>query len=689
MKKLHSIVFKALTLLTVCLFCTSQEAFAQKYKSPIDSVNHLISQIKVDTLKLEQMAVLTNLLTKSDINLALKTGRETLSVSKKLGWKRGIGHALSVMSEIHQKLGNADSSYYYGNASIEIDKLLGNIHDLSRSYNSQGVNYLHFGDAERAEKYLLKALEINKKVSDSSGLADIYLNLANVASMQGNDNKTLEYDILALRIYEKINDEKQLSGSYNNTAIDYTHLNDLKEAQIYVEKAINQARKNKNLYSESEAWLTQGNIYFQGGDKLKSYQAIQNAITLIKKQGSPGRLIEAYSNLGVLLTSEKKYKEAEIYIKKALEITRLTNDPYSEMFVLNEYGNNQYLQHSFESAISLYNQSLEISIRDSSLTDMLKNYTDLSSAYYESGKYKDAFNAERKYREIKEIITKQNSAKELAYIRTEFDTERKQLEIVSLNKDKQIQANEIKQQKLIRNGIITGLISVLIFLVIAMIQKRRISIEKARSEELLLNILPYETAQELKQKGSADAKLFDEVTVLFTDFKGFTQIAEKLSPQELVEEIHYCFKAFDSIMEKYTIEKIKTIGDAYMAAGGLPVKNHAGPIEVVRAAIEIQSFIKEYASARKAAGQLAFEIRIGIHTGPVVAGIVGIKKFQYDIWGDTVNTASRMESSGEVGQINISGTTYEKVKDHFTCEFRGSLPAKNKGNIEMYFVHAS
>ena len=213
-----------------------------------------------------------------------------------------------------------------------------------------------------------------------------------------------------------------------------------------------------------------------------------------------------------------------------------------------------------------------------------------------------------------------------------------------------------------------------------------ITYEKERSENLLLNILPYEVADELKQKGTADAKQFDEVTVMFTDFKDFTKIAEKLSPTELVNEIHTCFKAFDEIITKYNIEKIKTIGDAYMCAGGLPVKNNTNALDVVNAAIEILSFITTHLAQRAQEGKEQFEIRIGIHTGPVVAGIVGVKKFAYDIWGDTVNTASRLESSGMPGKINISGTTYERIKDSFPCTYRGKIQAKNKGEIDMYFV---
>jgi adenylate cyclase len=216
---------------------------------------------------------------------------------------------------------------------------------------------------------------------------------------------------------------------------------------------------------------------------------------------------------------------------------------------------------------------------------------------------------------------------------------------------------------------------------------KELGIEKQRSDELLLNILPSEIADELKKKGTAEAKLVEQVTVLFTDFKGFTEASEKLSPEELVAEINECFSAFDYIMQKHGVEKIKTIGDAYMAVGGLPSQNSSHATDTVNAAIEIQQFMEKLKKEKAAEGKASFEIRIGIHSGSVVAGIVGVKKFQYDIWGDTVNTASRMESSGEVGRINISGSTYELVKTKFDCSHRGKIAAKGKGEIDMYFVN--
>jgi len=212
---------------------------------------------------------------------------------------------------------------------------------------------------------------------------------------------------------------------------------------------------------------------------------------------------------------------------------------------------------------------------------------------------------------------------------------------------------------------------------------------QAQSESLLLNILPREIAEELKSNGSAEAKHFNEVTVMFTDFKNFTQITEKLSPVELVTELDTLFKAFDQIIDQYDIEKIKTIGDAYMCAGGLPVPNSTHAADIVNAALDLQTYMHQHSLEREGKNQEVFELRIGIHTGPVVAGIVGDKKFAYDIWGDTVNIAARIESSGEPGKINISGSTYERVKDNFTCHYRGKIEAKNKGEIDMYFVSQS
>ncbi|WP_373496041.1 adenylate/guanylate cyclase domain-containing protein [Aquiflexum sp.] len=210
-------------------------------------------------------------------------------------------------------------------------------------------------------------------------------------------------------------------------------------------------------------------------------------------------------------------------------------------------------------------------------------------------------------------------------------------------------------------------------------QNQELAEEKAKSDGLLLNILPLEIADELKAEGESKARQYEHVTVLFTDFVNFTGISEKLSPQDLVAFIHKNFTAFDDITEKYGLEKIKTIGDAYLAVCGLPVENLNHAQLVIKAALEIREYMENNDSG--------FKIRIGVHTGQVVAGIVGVKKYAYDIWGDTVNTAARMEQNSEEGRINISGATYDLVKGEFDCTYRGKISAKNKGEIDMYFVN--
>jgi adenylate cyclase len=218
-------------------------------------------------------------------------------------------------------------------------------------------------------------------------------------------------------------------------------------------------------------------------------------------------------------------------------------------------------------------------------------------------------------------------------------------------------------------------------------QRDNLGLEREKSDRLLLNILPVAIAQELKETGHATPQSYDMVTVLFTDFRGFTNIASQMEPKEVIQELDYCFAAFDEIIEKYNLERIKTIGDAYMCAGGIPIPNETNPFDAVRAGLEIQAFMEKFKADKTAHGKDTWEVRLGIHTGALVAGVVGKKKFAYDIWGDAVNLASRMESSGEVGKVNISGVTFEMVKDVFDCTYRGKIPAKNKGDVDMYFVN--
>jgi adenylate cyclase len=222
--------------------------------------------------------------------------------------------------------------------------------------------------------------------------------------------------------------------------------------------------------------------------------------------------------------------------------------------------------------------------------------------------------------------------------------------------------------------------------ILVIVLTKNLNQERRKSDRLLLNILPESVADELKRNDRVEPLQYESATVLFTDFVGFTHISEGLTPQELIRELDMCFSHFDRIVKKHNIEKIKTIGDAYMAAGGLPVANRTHAVDCILAALEIQSSMAEMKEKREREGRPYWQLRLGIHTGPLVAGVIGYEKFAYDVWGDTVNTASRLESSGVAGRINISAATYEAVKDFFECEYRGKVAAKSKGDIDMYFV---
>lgn len=217
--------------------------------------------------------------------------------------------------------------------------------------------------------------------------------------------------------------------------------------------------------------------------------------------------------------------------------------------------------------------------------------------------------------------------------------------------------------------------------------RKALEAEKKRSEELLLNILPTTIADELKTRDEVEPRHYNSATIMFTDFKGFTRLAEASEPRTLVNDLNQYFSAFDEIIERNNLEKLKTIGDAYMCAGGLPEENRTHPVDACRAALEIQEFMTQVNRQREKMHLPPWELRIGLHTGPVMAGVVGKKKFTYDIWGDAVNVAARIESNGEAGRIALSESTYHRVKDQFECEHRGLIDAKNKGVLHTYFLN--
>jgi class 3 adenylate cyclase/predicted negative regulator of RcsB-dependent stress response len=403
----------------------------------------------------------------------------------------------------------------------------------------------------------------------------------------------------------------------------------------------------------------------------------------------------ALLNLATVYGMQEKLDSAYFFLDLAAHLSLEDYDPENHINIVFNLASLERGRGNHEKSMLLLDSVLAMATELENLDMMGEAWIGKAETSAASEDYVSAYESLFEHLDIRESYLNEKRVEAVAEMTEKYESEKKARQIQKLEIDNLDAALENEKVTQARNRMLFGglgllLVAGALWSRLRFVRRSRAAIRKERdvSDGLLLNILPEKVADELKEKGQAVAQHFDQVTVLFSDFKGFTSVAEQLTPGELVEEIDSCFKGFDAIMKRHGIEKIKTIGDAYMAAGGLPDPDFGQPADVVLAALEMQTFMDKRKSHLTGINKPAFDMRIGLHTGPVVAGIVGDTKFQYDIWGDAVNIAARMESSGDIGKVNISESSYKLLKEdpRFSFDFRGMVEAKGKGKLEMYFV---
>lgn len=507
----------------------------------------------------------------------------------------------------------------------------------------------------------------------------------------------------------KSKDYTQAVKSAIQVASTYEDAAKLDLAVKYYKDAINYANQSKDKKLQAYALEKEGDFLLMSNNaanKKKNYQTAEN---LYRQADDKQGLGSVLKKLAKFAFEQKDDATAITYIKGLLDKDK------------------EYLLSEFEK-LNLCKALLAISMRKNNLEMLIyalvnvekvdkkavfnNSFNDLTDIDEEILKKEFDSALAKSLPEVQTLVKKQEGVLtgKITQQENKEDLNELQLKAIESKWQKEIIAKqgEVARLKDIENQrLIIGIIGTLLIFALSIValigrqvanrklakqkeeiikQSAIIEEERRKAETLLLNILPREIAEELKDKGYSMPRSYDLVTVLFTDFKGFTQIAEKLTPEQTVEKLNFFFQKFDEIAQKHNLEKIKTLGDGYMCAGGIPNENSTNPIDAVMAGLAMQKFMREWNSERIIKGEPIFELRLGINTGALVAGVIGKNKFAYDVWGDTVNLASRMESSGEIGKVNISGSTYEWVRHLFVCTYRGKVLAKNKGEIDMYFV---
>ncbi|GAA3522377.1 hypothetical protein GCM10022393_41160 [Aquimarina addita] len=599
-----------------------------------------------------------------------------------------------------------------------------------------GNSQIKEGNFSEALNAVQRGLMLYKSLNDHKLIGNCYNKIASIFYYQSNYLKALSYYDQSITHYETADFKKGIASSINNKGAIYYYLGNYPKALIHYKQAV---KLSEILDDEKQTAATLqniGGIYLELNDYRNAMKHFQIAKKTYERISDKKALSQVLNGIGEIHLRQEKYTNALTHFEQALQLAIEIDDKQRVLETLYNLGEIYGTLLEYEKSLIFYNRSLRLAKEIENALYKGLSFIAIGSIKNKLGKKQEAttncIKGLRIVEDLKTVAAQKEACQclykvyksvnkngiALAYyersislndslqmkqtgdkiLNMEFEKQVLMDSITQVEKRRIIQMkhSRIVQKKEKQRNIVLAISFFILILAggiwnrLSFVRKSKavLQIEKDLSESLLLNILPEEIAIELKQKGYVDAQDFDTASILFTDFKSFTETAAKLTPKELVEEINVCFKAFDAIMDRYGIEKIKTIGDAYMAVGGLSKPTANTIKKTIFAGIEMQEFVSKRKLENDRLTKPAFEMRVGIHTGPIVAGIVGVKKFQYDIWGDTVNTASRMESNGAVGKVNISQNTYQLVKDEkeLAFEYRGKINAKGKGDMQMYFV---
>jgi adenylate cyclase len=657
-------------------------------KARADSLLTVLQATKADTARIRLMAEVAKALEVKAPDRAIGYADRAIALSAKVRYDRHLPGLLVSKAGAFYNLNDRS------NAALWADRALALGADdpaaLSRAYRLKGLVAEGEDRPSDAIVSYRAMLDLHTRSADTVGMETGHYIIATVFSNMGMYPEAISAMLSCIRLNELLRRERTVTDKQVMLGSLYIQQGEFRNAVDILGKA---HRHLEELQDKDGMSFTLNNMaaaYYSLGMADSAEWRYEEALRLNLQLGDSAGVALCHNNLGIISMDRKQFVEAADHFRTALDIQRVLGDKDYLANTLSSMGDMQLRTGRFAEARASLTEAVTLANEVNDRVGRVECYRLLARLDSLTGNWRGAYLHHMRYTTWRDSISNEENTRKVVQAQLHYEFDRKEDAARAAQQIKDAESErEMQRQSLLRNVFMAASVLMLLAAGIFMVQRNRIAKERKRSDELLLNILPGEVAEELKQKGEAEARLMEHVTVLFTDFKGFTAMSEQMTPKELVRDLHDCFTVFDRICEQHGIEKIKTIGDAYMAAGGLPTPCTDHAQRVVRAALEMAEVVAQGRTRKMTQGRPYFEIRIGIHTGPVVAGIVGVKKFQYDIWGDTVNTASRMESSGEVGRVNISEATYALVKDDFQCEYRGELEAKGKGRMGMWFVNAN